>query len=103
MNVTNNRDYLQQDYQSIVRNVAETLPEKEQLPANSEAIENEELMSDEQRELFVGYIGHQSKVDQIDIYLRGSTNGEVGYDGVLPGVQSFNDMQNKMRISDVYA
>ncbi len=48
-------------------------------------------------------MGYQSKVDQIDIYLRGSTNGEVGYDGALSGVQTFNDMQNKMKISEVYA
>jgi len=98
MNVSslNNKSFLHTDYKNIEEKIAVTLP-----IVGEE--ENQELMSDENRELLVGYMGYKSKVDQVNIYLRGSTNGKVGYDGVLPGIVAFNDMQNRMRISDVYA
>ena len=100
-----NRNYLPTDYKSVVKNISEILPAKEEeLVQNQDNfMEDENVMSDKQRELLVGYIGYQSKVDRIDIYLKGSTSGEVGYDGVLPSVQNFNDTQNKMKITDVYA
>jgi len=105
MNVSSidNRNYLQTDYRSIVKNIAETLPVKDETPTQGDFMEEEGVMSDEKRELLVGYMGYQSKIDQVDIYLRGSTNGKVGYDGVLPDIQTFNDMQNRMKIADVYA
>ena len=95
MNVTqiDTTNYIQTNYKNIAEKAEVTLPVEEEKSG----------MSDKQRELLVGYMGYQSKVDQIDIYLRGSTNGEVGYDGALSGVQTFNDMQNKMKISEVYA
>jgi hypothetical protein len=95
MNITqiDTRNYMQTDYKNIAEKVAVTLPVEEEKSG----------MSDKQRELLVGYTGYQSKVDQIDIYLRGSTDGEVGFDGALPTVQIFNDMHNRMKISDVYA
>jgi|LGOV01.1.fsa_nt_gb hypothetical protein len=91
-------NYMQTEYKNVADNIAVTLPIN-----NENKSEDKSTMSDKQRELLTGYMGYQSKVDQIDIYLRGSTNGEVGYDGALPSVQTFNDMQNKMKISDVYA
>jgi len=92
-----NSSYQYAEYKSAVKDVAETLP------VDDDLVEDEQVMSDEQRELLVGYMGYKSKTDQIDIYLKGSTDGEIGYDGVLSGVVAFNDMQNRMKISDVYA
>ena len=98
MNISNNnKNYIQADYKQIEEKIADTLP------IEDEEIDSESIMSDEERQLLVGYMGYQSKVDQVDIYLRGSTNNEVGYNGALSGVLTFNDMQNRMRISDVYA
>lgn len=103
MNVTGNRNYVPIDYKSVVKNIPETLPVKEEETKQNDFLQKDSGVSDQQRELLASYMGYQSKVDQIDIYLRSSTNGKMKYDGVFPDVQAFNDMQNRMKISDVYA